>query len=119
MTIKAKTQTHAEYLAGLSPAEREAHDADVEEVREEIENYKRTLAGVRKARELTQVTMAEMLGTSQGEVSRIEHAGDLYLSTLARYVQAMGGELELVARFGDDEAVTLTVGDVADNGILG
>lgn len=77
-------------------------------------HYKRMLAQVRKARAraLTQKSMAEAFGTSQGEVSRVENASDLYLSTLARYVSAMGGELSLVARFGDDDAVALAVGDV-------
>lgn len=73
----------------------------------EIADYEATMAELRRARQLTQVALAEALGTSQGEVSRIERQTDLYLSTLSRYVEAMGGELELVARFDDGERVAV------------
>ena len=53
------------------------------------------------ARELSQVALADLLEASQLEVSRIEHRTDLYVSTLRRYVEAMGGELDIVARFPD------------------
>lgn len=99
-------------LAERSDEERDAIAAEAEQIRTAIAHYRRTLAEVRRARTLTQETMAEALGTSQGEVSRVENASDLYLSTLARYVSAMGGELSLVARFGDDDPVTLAVGHV-------
>jgi transcriptional regulator with XRE-family HTH domain len=56
------------------------------------------LQGLRQARRLSQETLAANLGISQPQVSKIEHSTDLYLSTLRRYVQAMGGELEIVAR---------------------
>jgi DNA-binding XRE family transcriptional regulator len=56
---------------------------------------------LRRAKEMTQATMAEFLETSQSEVSKIEHRTDLYLSTLRKYVEAMGGELEIRAVFAD------------------
>ena len=59
------------------------------------------LAELRRARELSQVMLAELLEASQSEVSKIEHRTDLYVSTLRRYVEAMGGELDIVARFPD------------------
>lgn len=59
------------------------------------------LSELRQARELTQTTLSEVLETSQGEVSKIEKRTDMYLSTLRRYVEAMGGELEIIARFPD------------------
>lgn len=73
----------------------------------EIADYEATMVELRRARQLTQVALAEALGTSQGEVSRIERQADLYLSTLSRYVEALGGELELVARFDDGERVAV------------
>lgn len=76
----------------------------------EIAAHEATLTELRRARAMTQATLAEAFGTSQGEVSRIERQADLYLSTLARYVEAMGGELELVARF-DDERVPLALAE--------
>jgi transcriptional regulator with XRE-family HTH domain len=56
---------------------------------------------LRRAREFSQVTLAEALGATQPEISRIEHRVDLYVSTLRRYIEAMGGELEIIARFPD------------------
>lgn len=68
------------------------------------------LADLRRARQLTQQQLAQSLQTTQAGISRLEHQADLYLSTLRRYVEAMGGDLELVARFGS-ERVPFTIGD--------
>jgi DNA-binding XRE family transcriptional regulator len=58
---------------------------------------------VRKAREMTQLQLAEILGVHQGEVSKIEHRSDICISTLAEYIEAMGGRLEIRAVFNDRE----------------
>ncbi len=58
---------------------------------------------LRRARQMTQVKIAETLGVNQGEVSKIEHRTDLYLSTLSEYVEALGGALEIRAVFPDSE----------------
>jgi DNA-binding XRE family transcriptional regulator len=58
---------------------------------------------LRRARQMTQVSLAESLGVNQGEVSKIEHRTDLYLSTLSEYVEALGGRLEIRAVFPDRE----------------
>jgi transcriptional regulator with XRE-family HTH domain len=68
-------------------------------------NYGEALAALRRARSLTQVAVAQRLGVAQGEVSRIEHQGDLLLSTLARYVDGIDGELSLLVRFSDDQTI--------------
>ncbi|WP_221156951.1 MULTISPECIES: helix-turn-helix domain-containing protein [unclassified Rhizobium] len=57
---------------------------------ERFEEY-RTLQDLRKARDLTQVRMAETLGVKQENISRLEQRSDLLLSTLRSYVGAMGG----------------------------
>jgi len=49
----------------------------------------------------TQVEVAEAMGVAQAEVSRLEGRTDSKLSTIERYVEALGGEFEVVARFGD------------------
>lgn len=49
--------------------------------------------------ELSQETLAQILGANQPQVSKIEHSTDLYLSTLRRYVEAVGGQLEITASF--------------------
>jgi DNA-binding XRE family transcriptional regulator len=61
------------------------------------------LADIRKQRELTQTDIARVLSTSQANISRIERQRDLYLSTLAHYVAALGGTLKVSAVFDDEE----------------
>lgn len=67
-----------------------------------------TLRDLRKAHDLTQERMAELLDIGQDSVSRLEQRSDLLLSTLRSYVDAMGGTLELVARFPDRPAVVVS-----------
>lgn len=54
---------------------------------------------LRKAMNRTQVELARTLNVGQDTVSRYEQRSDMLLSTLKDYVEAMGGELDLVARF--------------------
>ena len=51
---------------------------------------------------MTQVQVAQTLGSSQANISKIERRDDLYLSTLSEYVEALGGRLELRAVFPDE-----------------
>jgi len=78
-------------MAGL-PAKRQSK---IEERARELA----TLRDLRQAVARTQAELAASLGVGQDTVSRIEGRSDMLLSTLRRYVRAMGGELELVARF--------------------
>ena len=55
------------------------------------------LPEMRKAIGLTQQDLAARLVTGQGSVSKLEHAADMYLSTLRKYVEALGGELHLLS----------------------
>lgn len=57
------------------------------------------LAEIRKAIGMTQNDLAGKLDVAQASVSKIENAADMYLTTLRRYVEALGGELHLTARF--------------------
>lgn len=83
--------------------------------RDRYELEQLALGDVRRARAMTQTQLAKALGVSQAQVSRIENQADLFLSTLASYIEAMGGELELVATFPDDKRVALSVGDLAEH----
>lgn len=58
-----------------------------------------SLQDLRKAMRLTQVAMAKRLGVGQDTVSRAESRTDMLISTLAEHVGAMGGKLEIIARF--------------------
>lgn len=68
-----------------------------------------TLRTVREAAGLTQVAVAERTGMDQSDVSRLENRtelSDCQVATLQRYVDALGGQLELVARF-DEKRIGL------------
>jgi DNA-binding XRE family transcriptional regulator len=58
-----------------------------------------TLRQLREARERSQADMAEKLHIQQAAVSKLERRTDMYLSTLRSYIEAMGGKLEIIARF--------------------
>jgi DNA-binding transcriptional regulator YiaG len=76
----------------------------------EIERHQASLAQIRKARSLAQATLAETMGMDQSEVSRLEHRTDVLLSTLRRFIEATGGELQIVAHYPDVD-FELLVGD--------
>ena len=87
----------------LSPAQRKKVEARAAQlIAEEM-----TLRELRQARRLTQVRMAKTLGITQDSVSRLEKRSDLLLSTLRKTVEAMGGNLSLVAEFPDRAPVVL------------
>jgi DNA-binding XRE family transcriptional regulator len=67
----------------------------------ELVSEEMALRELRKAHHRTQASMAKQLGISQDGVSRLEKRSDLLLSTLRNYVEAMGGDLRLVAEFPD------------------
>src|SRR5450432_456626 len=67
-----------------------------------------SLHQLRKARELTQTKIAGELHIGQGDVSKLERRTDMYVSTLASYLQAVGADLEIRAVFPDGSAVKIT-----------
>ena len=91
-------------IAGLDPARRRK----VEERAAELIAEEMTLRELRKARQLTQASVAAELGITQDGVSRLEQRSGLLLSTLRRAVEAMGGSLSLVARFPDRPPIELS-----------
>jgi DNA-binding transcriptional regulator YiaG len=56
---------------------------------------------LRQARGLSQKMLAEVLHVQQPSIAKIEKRTDMYLSTLRSHIEAMGGELEIIARFPD------------------
>jgi transcriptional regulator with XRE-family HTH domain len=59
------------------------------------------LADLRKSRGQSQVEMAVALRTTQASISKLERRADVHISSLRRYIQSLGGDLELIARFPD------------------
>jgi len=66
-----------------------------------------TLRELRKALFHTQVEVAAKLNIKQASVVKIEQRSDLLLSTLRRYIQALGGDLEIVAKLPNRAPVRL------------
>lgn len=85
-----------ELIDAMSPAQRARVEAEVAVLREEMR-----LRDLRDARELSQAEVARSLDTDQGNISRLERQADMYVSTLRRYLAALGGTLEIVAHFPD------------------
>jgi len=56
---------------------------------------------LRHARGLSQKMLAEVLGVQQPSIAKLERRTDMYISSLRSHIEAMGGELEVIARFPD------------------
>ena len=104
MTERPKL-TSADDLRRRRPPNRERVDAIKRGVELDV-----ALHELRERRGITQEQVASQLETSRPNVSRIEREVDVRMSTLQRYVEALGGELELVVRFPDGESQTLLGG---------
>ena len=59
------------------------------------------LAELRAARSMTQADLAKSLKVGQPAVAKLEGRADMYVSNLRRYVEALGGTLEITAKFPD------------------
>ena len=97
-------KTLTEKMAGLSGRRRKKIEARAAElVAEEM-----SLQALRRAQRLTQARVGKALNIGQDGVSRLEQRSDLLISTLRGYVEAMGGNLQLIARFPDRPAIAVT-----------
>ncbi len=108
--------TRDEFLAEFYPdtADKAAIAAGMEQLRAEQRAYR--LAEMRRRLGITQADVATRMGVTQGRISAIEHAkpGATELRTIAAYVEALGGRLEIVADFGDQRlAFTESGGEAA------
>ncbi|HUZ40249.1 MAG TPA: helix-turn-helix transcriptional regulator [Acidimicrobiales bacterium] len=65
------------------------------------ERLRLRLAILREQLGKSQVELAELLGTSQPNVSQLERSEDLQLSSIARYIHALGGQLQVNAVVGN------------------
>ena len=94
--------------AELTPAQQAAVSARVIALREEM-----TLAELRQARQLTQATLSDTLHVGQAAVAKMEKRTDMYVGNLRRFVEAMGGQLDVVARFPEG---SVKIGNFAEIG---
>ena len=84
----------------MSPERQARAKARTEEMLAEL-----ALQELRQALNLTQEEVAAAMQMNQGAVSKMEHQCDIYVSTLRKFVSAMGGQLKLVASFPDRDVV--------------
>ncbi len=94
---------YSEIRKKMSPERRQANDLKTKLLLDEIR-----LAELRKALDWTQRDLADCLGVSQAAISKLEQQPDMLLKTLSKYVEGLGGELVVSARFPDGE-VKLTL----------
>src|SRR5882757_6670469 len=96
-------------IAELPLERQERIDARYQELKQEVE-------GLRELRQISgkaQLDIATALNIKQPSVSKIEKQADMYLSTLRSYVEAVGGELDLVVRLPGGQAFKLRhIGDL-------
>ena len=71
---------------------------------------------LRRALELTQRDLAELLNVNQPAVSKIEQRSDVFISSLRSYIEAAGGKLKIIAEFPEGEVAISNFSDVADAG---
>lgn len=71
------------------------------EVKAQVMLAEMPLNELRQARGLSQKMLADVLHVQQPSIAKLEKRTDMYLSTLRSHIEAMGGQLEVVARFPD------------------
>ena len=91
-----------ELQARMSPQTRARSQAKAEQMERDL-----ALDELREAMRLTQEALAERLHVNQAAISKVEHRTDMMISTLRRFIEAMGGELEIRAIM-PDGAVRIT-----------
>ena len=88
----------SELRAKMNPERRARNEAAVKKALAEM-----PLNELRNARGLSQKMLAESLHIQQPAIAKLEKRTDMYISTLRSHINAMGGELEVIARFPDGD----------------
>ncbi len=86
----------AELRAKMAPESQVRIEAKAQELLAEM-----PLNELRQARGLSQKVLAEVLHVQQPSIAKLEKRTDMYISTLRSHIEAMGGQLEVIARFPD------------------
>jgi DNA-binding XRE family transcriptional regulator len=89
-----KARNFKELQAAMPPERQARNRAAAEQMLREM-----PLDELRVAREMTQESLADVLGVKQASISKMERRADMYVSTLAKFIEAMGGKLEIRACF--------------------
>ncbi len=73
------------------------------------------LQELRQARHLSQEQIASVLSTKQANISRLEQRTDMYISSLRSYIEAMGGQLDIIARFPEGDVHITQFKEIENN----
>ena len=94
--------THDAIMASVSPERRRRIEARASQLiaLERLRNLRKMLG-------LSQKDLAELLDVTQPAISKMERQQDMQINTLVSIITAMGGKLEITARFPGREAVRL------------
>ncbi len=104
-------RTLNEVISGLPKKRQDSIAARYHALKDEVEGLK----ALRQAAGKAQGKIASSMKISQPSVSKIEKQADMYLSTLRNYVEAVGGDLQLVVRFPKQEPIHLSgFGEIFD-----
>lgn len=103
-------RTLNDVVAALPEARRARVEARAQVLKDEVES----LSELRRVAGKAQIEIASALNVRQPSVSKIEKQTDMYLSTLRSYVEAIGGQLELIVRLPSRAPLRIErLGDVA------
>jgi transcriptional regulator with XRE-family HTH domain len=91
-------------IASLPPQRQQA----IQEETERLIAEEMTLQELRKALAQSQQEISKALHVNQAQVSKIERRTDMYVSTLRSFIEAMGGQLEIIARLPHHAPVRIT-----------
>jgi predicted XRE-type DNA-binding protein len=86
----------SELRAKMTPSVRKEAERQTQIMLDEM-----PLHELRRARGLSQKMLAEALHVQQPSVAKLERRTDMYISTLRSHIEAMGGELQVIAKFPD------------------
>jgi DNA-binding XRE family transcriptional regulator len=100
--------SHEEVMSRLSSERQERIRSRAQEL---LAQEEMTLRDLRAIQHLTQSHLADALGIEQDSVSRMERRSDMLVSTVADYVEAMGGTLHLIAEFPNRRPYTVRLAD--------
>lgn len=96
----------SELTKNFTPERRARVAAKAAELREAM-----TLEELRKARSLSQEEVADLLSVGQPAVAKLEKRADMHVGNLRRYIEALGGKLEITARFDKTRVVISNIGE--------
>lgn len=94
----------------MSPSAKRAVDEKVTALKAEM-----PLQELRQAKRYSQEQLAQKLHLKQANVSRLERRTDMYISTLRSYIEAMGGKLDIIAKFPEGEVYIRQFEEISGN----